>query len=196
MTVRLVTADDFCAGTQAVLEEQLHPFVQQLIENEVPIAGEVLKVKDFPAIKEWQQVPALQAFNAANFPSAAVTSPGLVTAPVKGQERGYDATWRVLVGVYDRGRDYAETQRKARIWAALVRAVMIQPGNGSLGGIATGVRWAGEELDRIPNKNSARTIGVAVVVLDFKAENVVDLSGLDPVVNSTSVSVTARSRQE
>lgn len=195
MTLRLVSADDFCRGVQEVLAAQLPDLVQTLIEREVPIAGEVLAAGDYPAVKEWQQVPALQAFNAANFPSAAVTSPGTVSTPQK-TGQGYDGTWRVLVGIYDRGADYAQTQRKARVWAALMRAVLLRPGNRSLGGVADGVRWAGEQLDRINNKNSARTIGVAVLSVDVTARNVVDLSGLDPIVTSTSVSVTARSRQE
>lgn len=189
--MRLVTAADLGLAFQNVLAAGLPTVIEKLVDAGTPIAGAPLEEGEFKAIADWQQVPTIAGLSAATFPSVAIASPGLIQVPRQGSD-GYDAAWRVLVGIYDRGTSYADTQRRRAIWAALVRAVMLAPGVRGLGGLSSRIRWAGEELDQINNKNSVRTIGVGIAAFDVFAENVVDLAELGPIVTSTNVNFTAR----
>lgn len=183
---RLVTANDLCAGAETILKAQLFPLVQALGLDE---AG-------FKTVTTWQQVPDLKALSTAAFPAGAITSPGLADKPVRraGTYDTYDAVWRVAIGVYDRGRDHAETADRCRTWAALVRAVVLN--NTSLGGLATSMRWVGEELRQRPEQSAARTLGGCAVAFDIGASNVVDLSALDPSVLTAQTSLDVQQPQE
>lgn len=176
----LITADDICAGAEAVLTSGR---LREIVE----LAG----WEELRKIKDWHQVPSLDALSEANLPTGAITSPGLTDSPV-GRHGNYAATWRVVVGVYDRGASYKDTARRTRRWAAVIRAALLE--SPTLGGVASGVRWVGEEYAERPNKNQARTIGGCAVAFDVDASNVVDLTpySVAPVVTATQTTVSVR----
>lgn len=189
MSVRIVTADDLCHGAQEVLAATLPGLIEALGLNEAQGAE-----KAYTAPTTWAQVPTLTALQSANLPAGAITSSGIVGAPRK-SSLGYDATWRVTVGVFDRGGDYHVTARRVRTWAALVRAAVLTAP--SLGGVASGVRWVGETYRQYPQAQVARTLGGCAVDFDVDARNVVDtaaltLPGPGPVVLSTEHTLTVR----
>lgn len=173
---RLVTADDLCHAFETILTAKLPVLIEQLgLDEELaPISGGAL------GVKTWQQVPDLKALVPASFPAGAITSPGLADRPTRKPGGAYDAVWRIAVGIYDRGRDHAETARRARTWGALVRAVMLA--NPSVGGLASGLRWAGEDYGQTREREAARTLGGCAVSFNVGVSNVVDLSALDPEV--------------
>jgi hypothetical protein len=176
----LLTANDLCAAMEAILADKLSG-----------LAGS----RGLDPVTTWHQLPTSDALSTANLPAGAITSPGLTDEPVR-RSTGFDATWRVVVGVYDRGRDYAETAKKVRDWAAVVRQVAIQ--NPTLGGVASGLVWVGEEYAELPERSSARTLGGCAVAFDVTARNVIDSkpytdpATTDPVVTSTHRKVTVR----
>lgn len=178
--VRLITADDVCRAVEQVLTEHLPRWAE---------------ASGLPAVKTWQQLPTAQAISAADVPAGAITSPGLTESPTK-HRTSYDATWRISVAVYDRGNDHSDTQRRTRIWAALIRTVLVQ--HARLGELARRLDWVGEEYALGPEQG-ARTLGGCAVAFDVTVTDVVppvappDLGGAtDPTVITTRPAITVR----
>lgn len=154
----IVTADELCQRVEAVLREHLPP---------------LLKAADLKPIVEWQQVPTEAALSTANLPAAAITTPGLAEPPTR-DIRGVNFTWRLVAGVYDRGTSYADTARRTRTWAALLRTVLVQHLADDL---IREVRCAGEEYALQPEKDAARTLGGCAVAIDVDVRTVTRLPG-------------------
>ncbi|HTW17080.1 MAG TPA: hypothetical protein VMF51_18260 [Nocardioides sp.] len=184
MTARIISADDLCQAAEEILTEQLPELIT------------LLGVTGFKPVTTWQQVPAIEALTSANFPVGAITSPGLVDRPSKSRGKGWTATWRLAVGIYDRGTDHRDTAARSRKWASYVRTVLLQ--NRTLGGVAKTVTWAGEEYAQLPQKTAARTLGGCAVAFDIEVENVVDLDAGTawPLVQSTHPHVSVTTPQE
>lgn len=187
---RLVTADDLCVAAESTLRTHLPAVIAQLGWDPAAVAEleAAARFTPFVAPKAWAQVPTLEALTTANFPAGAVTSPGLVDVPVRTGRwgTGHNATWRISVGIYDRGGSYDETATRVRKWAGLVRATLLN--NPTLGGVASSLMWRGEEYRQITVQRAARTLGGCAVAFDVTSENVVDLTD-DPSVTSASPTV-------
>jgi hypothetical protein len=153
--VRLVTADDICHA------------VEVLLTNHLPFWSEAAGL---PEVKTWQQLPTPQAISAAAVPAGAITSPGLTEPPTKHRD-AYEATWRVVVAIYDRGTDHTDTQGKARTWAALIRTVLVQ--HPRLDGLALRLTWVGEDYALLGERSSARTLAGCFVAVDVTVADVV-----------------------
>lgn len=153
--VRVVTADDICQAVELVLTEHLPGWAAA--------AG-------LPEVKTWQQLPTPQAVSAAAVPAGAITSPGLTEPPTKRRD-AYEATWRVVAAVYDRGTDHTDTQGKVRTWAALIRTVLVQ--HPRLGGLALRLTWVGEDYALLPEQSNARTLAGCAVAVDVTVADVV-----------------------
>lgn len=186
---RLITADDVCDAVEEVLKDHLHELVVLLGWN----AGKGLK-----PVTTWEQVPTLPALTSAKVPVGAITSGGLVDKPKRNGNGSYDATWRIAVGVWDRGDSYRDTARRVRRFAAAVRAALAT--HRSLGGLADSLVWVTEAYDEIPDRGSARTLGGAVVGFNVTVKNVLDPAALAPLpgppVTSTHTTVTTRPPEE
>lgn len=195
MTVRLVDADTVCAAAETTLRAHL-PEVIALLGLDVNAGRE----KKYAPPAKWDQVPALEALaSIPAFPAAvgAITSPGLAEPPVRRRFDAYDATWRLSVGVYSRGRDYAETARRNRRWAAIIRACLVR--HPDLGAGAESLTWVGEEYRQVPQKNAARTLAGCAVAFDVKFTDVVlfptgpgPVTEQVPTVQTPITSVTVR----
>lgn len=179
----LVTADDLCTAAEAVLREHLEPLAT---------------ARGLEKVRTWEQLPTLEALTTANLPAIAVTSPGL-SAPASRRSTGYDATWRIVVGGFVRGNTFTETAGRVRDWAAVIRQVMVQ--HPTLGGVATGLSWVGEEYVERPERSSARTLGGCAVAFDVTARDVIDHDvyvppdqpgSVRPVVEATHSTITIR----
>lgn len=184
MTIRLITADDLCAGAESVLTAQL-PDLLTALGLDVAQGSE----KAYQKPKTWAQIPRFEVLQTANMPAGAITSTGVVGTP-RTRSLGTDATWRISVGVFDRSGDYNTTAHRVRTWAALVRAVMLR--NPTLGGVASGVRWVGESYRLAAEKGSARTLGGCQVDFDVDARNVVDLDAWPLVTSPQAPEITVR----
>lgn len=155
------SADQLCVAVQEVLEADLPSVIAH------PQAAEFLD-GDYGPIAEWQQLPTIDALSTARFPAVAITSSGLVAAPTYlASSDSRVVTWRIVVGIYDRGRDHADTQARIRNWCALVRSCLLR--NPNLGGVADSLAWVGEEFALLPNRTQARTIAAGAVALDVTA---------------------------
>lgn len=166
---RIIGAAELCAAGEEVVNLQLPRLIVAL--------DWATELND---VTSWQQVPTLRALSTAQLPAGAITSPGLTGKPIRHGDGSYEATWRVVFGILDRGKDYDTTALRARRWAGLLRAVLTA--NPTLGGIGHSLLWVSEEYDQWPDRKQAATLGGCAVGIDITVRNVVDVSGivLDP----------------
>lgn len=159
----IVSVDELCQATETTLRDMLPQVL--LIPEVVALIGEP---RDPYVVKTWQQLPVVEAIATAQLPGIAITSAGLVDEPSYSRaNQAWDTTWRIGVGIYDRGRDHEETQARVRNWAALIRtSLQLAP---TLGGVAQGLTWSGEQYQLLPNRNQARTAAAGAVAFDVKA---------------------------
>lgn len=166
---RLITAGDLAEGMETVLVADLPGLIETLgLED-------LLK-----PVRTWKQLPTIQALTEANMPAGAITSPGLASPPTRKGSR-VDATWRIVVSLFDRDVDHTATTQRIQQWAALIRAVGHR--NPSLGGIATSTTWVGERYELIPARSAARTLAGCSVDFNVSARDVVDVDDL-PVLQT------------
>lgn len=179
--MNVFTVDTLCSEAETLLRAQVPPLLVALALD-----------TDLKPLTTWQQVPTMEALSTAKYPAGAITSPGLVKRPTRTRSSGYVAVWRLAVAVYDRGRDHADTAHRARTWASVIRAVMLD--NPTVNGVASGVEWVGEDYAQEPGKREARTIGGCAVTFDVTVGNVHDTTPNDrPTVQATRSTVTVRS---
>lgn len=178
---RVISADDVCTAAEEVLKAGLPKLLELLgVENV------------YKGIREWQQLPTSEALATANFPAIAIASPGLTGTPTRDGQGRYRATWRLAVGVYDRGKDHNDTQARVRDWCSFIRTVLLT--NRRLGPLdAESVIWAGEEYRLVPGRAQARTFGGGAVAVDVTVPNVLDLGMAGgPLVLTTNPTLTVR----
>lgn len=114
-----------------------------------------------PLFRSW--VSALEMpegkYEEHQMPSCVIVAPGVLGEP---QRRGGStiATWAVSVGCVVSGQDRESTFNLSEIYAAAVRAAVVQ--HPSLGGFATATDWLGERYDDIPN-DMLRTLAAGSV---------------------------------
>lgn len=180
-----ISADDTCIAVREVLKAGL------------PLLTEQLGVaKTYGPITEWQQLPTREAIASARLPAASISDGGLVEPPTYSRaDDAWTTVWRVVVSVYDRGRDHDDTQARVRDWCALVRTVLLA--NKTLGGAAVRLAWSGEEHALVPNRNSARTFGGGAIAVDVTVQIPSlplsgPLPGAGPIVLDTTVDVTTK----
>jgi len=170
--MRVVTVHELLVAWQTVLTNHLG--------NAVEALG-----FDLDPVTVWDQTPTLESLQSAKLPAGAFTSPGTVGQPVRRNDGQVDATWSLLVGVFERGTSHTDTSRRVRQRAAAIRAVTLA--NPTLGDKVTSMRWVGEKY-RQTQVNSARTIGACELSIEVTARNVADLTPVPdedtPVVES------------
>lgn len=168
--MRVVTAHDLLGAWEEILTDHLEGVVSAL-------------GFDLDPITRWDQTPTLEALQSATLPAGAFTSPGTVGQPVQRSDGRVDATWHLLVGVFERGTDHRDTSRRTRERAAAIRATTLA--HKSLDGAVSSMRWVSEKY-RQTQVNSARTIGACELTLEVTATDVADLTPTEggPVVES------------
>ena len=125
-----------------------------------------------PAIRSWNVSAEFSDFPAAQLPSAIVVAPG--TAAVERRASGYEATWTLGIAVVVSAATEADTDRLAKLYAAAIRAAIVQ--HGSLGGIAESTQWTGERFDDVaPDPADAeRTLVAAQVTFAVTVADVIN----------------------
>lgn len=176
----VLSVDELCVAAEATLRDTLAAV------KEIPALAALLgDDADSYVVKTWQQLPVADAIATAKLPAIAITSSGLVDPPRYSRaSKSWDCTWRIGIGIYDRGRDHADTQARVRNWCALIRtALQLSP---TLGGVAKGITWSGEEYALLPNRNVARTAAAGAVAFDVDAtvNKLAFGPGLPPVTSS------------
>jgi hypothetical protein len=187
------SADQLCRAVEGTLRVAL-PAVLEVPEVKAYLGD---RARAFRDVREWQQLPTIEAIASAQYPAVAIVSPGLTEPPTYSRADGlWKTTWRVAVGIYDKSRDskHAETQARIRDWVAFLRIGLLR--NPTLGGVVRSTTWVGEEYDLLPDRNRARTIGAGALAVDIKAD-VPDTLALGlPLVQTTSADLAVNPHQE
>lgn len=184
MSAPISSVDELCVGVETILREHLAGVMDALGFEDAK----------YDEIKTWQQLPTTTALVAASLPGVAVSAAGLVGAPSYSRStRSWTTTWRIAVGVYERGKDHADTQARVRNWCAGIRTTLVK--HKSLGGLATALAWSGEEYALVPDREQARTIAAAAVAFDITATVSADAAptaGALPTVTSTPTTLSVQ----
>ena len=185
MSTPILSADQLCRALEQVLVDHLP---STMTAHGLTVAA------GYKPVTTWQQVPTIAALSQARYPAGAITSTGLVRAPKWiASKQAHEAVWRLVVGVYARGRDHDTTAALVRDYAAAVRTTVLT--RKSLGGLANALEWQGEEFALLPGRESARTIGAGAVAFDVTALMTLDPTGPTtplPVVTQTPTSLSVQ----
>lgn len=128
----------------------------------------------FPEPRSYQRLPDLESWAGEQLPGAVVVCGGTADDPrIEGNDK-YIAEWSVGIGVVVSADTMVNTQDLAKVYGAVVRAVMLQKRD--LEGFATGVRWLEESYDDLPPED-ARTLAVAYVTFAVQIADVVSRRG-------------------
>jgi hypothetical protein len=127
-----------------------------------------------PAPKSYSKADEFEWETGQQLPAAIVISPGLAGHPLMDGERKYRATWTVAVGVIVSADTQEHTNELAKIYAAAVRAIVLQ--HGSLGEKAGGSEWIDEGYDDLP-PDANRSMAAATMTFEIEVEDVIDRQG-------------------
>lgn len=180
MTSPIVSVDELCAAVERVLRDHLTATMDALGYDDAI----------YDAIKTWQQLPTVQALSTAQLPGIAIASPGITAPPVFSRaDNAWRTTWGLAIGVYERGKDHADTQARVRNWCAGIRTTVQM--HKSLGGVTTALAWKSEAYNNAPATSQARTIAGGAVAFDVTAL-VPATVGTLPSVSSTPTTLSVQ----
>jgi len=114
---------------------------------------------------------ALDRWAEDQLPAVAVASPGIVGGSVEARGGLYSVVFGLVVGVYCSAATERDTHDLARLWAAAVRACMLQ--SPSLGGTVSDLVWLAESYDELAVEGR-RSIAVCSVAFEARSDDVVD----------------------
>lgn len=171
---RVVSAHDVERAVRATIERWQDTYLGELGRQQARDADAL------PSIRSWNVTAAFSDFPEAQLPSAIVVAPG--TASVTRRGTGYEASWAVGVAVVVSAATEADTDQLAKLYAAAVRAMIVQ--HGTLGGLAEATVWESERFDDVllEPPDAERTIVAAQVAFAVTVADVVDPAAgvLDP----------------
>jgi hypothetical protein len=121
---------------------------------------------------------------------------GTSSPPVR-SGRAWNAEWAIGAVIFDRGRDFADTQRRLALWSDAIRDCLWA--HRSLGGLAQYATWLDTETALLDDDQN-RTLDGAVVLFAYGVHDVMGGplagDGDTSVVTSTATTVSVRARQE
>lgn len=134
---------------------------------------ESLDAQSIPLPRSYDTVNEFRKWPENQLPAVIVVSPGLAEVPLTEGDGRTRATWVVGIGVVVSARDKRSTGNLAKLYAAVVRALMMQ--QQSLGGIGMGSTWRHETYTDIP-ADDERTLGACQVIFEVECGDVVSQS--------------------
>lgn len=127
-----------------------------------------------PAVRSWKPVNIFERWPEDQLPAVLLVSPGLIGTPEKEGDGYYRARWSLGIGVVVSARDAATTNSLAKVYAAAVRATILQ--HQSLGGHSRGVGWVDEKYDDLPAEKG-RTLAAGQNIFWVEYAQVVSTKG-------------------
>jgi hypothetical protein len=130
---------------------------------------------DIPAPRSYTTRRRFEKFVEDQTPTIIVVSPGTADEPSMEGDGHYRAEWALGVGAVVSTSTQESTNLVAKIYGAAIRSLLIQ--HGSLGGVASGIRWMDESYDDLPSDDSDRTLGSAALYFRVEVDEVVNRYG-------------------
>lgn len=120
-----------------------------------------------PAPRTYTTKNEFSFWPADQYPVCVVVSPGLAEAPRREGNGNYTAWWSLGVGVIASANTEEATNNLSKIYAAAVRAIMLQQQTMSPAGsppVTAGIEWLDESYDDLPDENQERTLRASMWV--------------------------------
>jgi hypothetical protein len=173
----IITGSDVEAAVRTTVQRWQGDYLAEIAEQHGRARG------DLPRFRSFLTTLDLDKFSEDQTPACLVVAPGTVELPEKWSEK-YLARWAVGVGCVVSGQDEANTYELISLYAAAVRAMIVQ--HKSLGGFAENTVWASERYDELATSD-LRTIAAGTVQFYVDVKDVVDttLGPTTPSVDST-----------
>jgi hypothetical protein len=144
-------------------------YIAEIARNDGRDPAEMPLFRSFPSALDMPD----GKFVEDQMPSCVIVAPGLIEDPRR--HRGmYLVRWGVSVGAVVSGQDRENTFDLSELYAAAVRALVLQ--HPSLGGFASATDWEGERYDDIPNDMS-RTLAAGTVQFAVEVQEALDATG-------------------
>lgn len=141
---RMLSGSEVEADVIASLSMWLPTYVAEAERQEGLGAGALAPVRSVTT----EATPG-RRFPEEQLPCLIVVSPGLAERPeMSGQGGAYRARWAIGIAVVVEARTRTETDRLAKIWAALIAGIMLQQQD--IGKGCRGVTWEGQVYDEVP----------------------------------------------
>lgn len=125
-----------------------------------------------PAVESWVPTADLTRWPEEQLPSVLVMNTGLAEPPVR-HGRDYTAKFAVGLAVVVSAKDSDSTERLAKHYTALLRAIMLH--HPDLGGIADAVEWLDEGYDALPSGTRRRALAAGQCVFRVEVPEVVSM---------------------
>lgn len=138
----------------------LHEVARQMGRDTVP-----------PTIRSWVPATEIESFPSDQLPLGIVLVPGLAETPVK-KSTGYNTSWVLNVAVVVNGQDRPGVLALAGLYAAAIRALLIQ--HPSMGGLAVGYTWLDERYEEL-SPDGERTMAACQVIGVLHVDRVVQV---------------------
>lgn len=164
----IITRTQITEATRAVLEAWLPAYVAE-IERQNGLDPEDLPVPtSFVTRTSFAQWDVEAATPAILIVSPGIINPQILTSGLRGEPAGdgqgrWRALWDLTVGAIVSGEDPGEIQEKADLYAAAIRACLLQ--RQPLPDVDGRLRWTGEDYEGIPEVES---LGVASARVRFE----------------------------
>jgi hypothetical protein len=133
-----------------------------------------LPVNSLPDVRSYIGMTDNTQVLPGQLPALGVVSPGLASAPLKGGDGWYRASFSLGVVVLATALDRASASRNVRHYASAIRALMLQ--KRSLGGICSDMSWLDEDYTDTPTE-SEDTMGVVTLTFQAVVAGVTNING-------------------
>ena len=165
---QILTGYDVEQAAQTTIELWLATYLREL-ERQNDIDADLLR-----PIASTIQVNDFAQYQGEPLPLMVVVCPGMESTPSRHEDGFYEAWWTVGVAVIVEAVDETAARRLAQIYAAAIRALLVQ--HPALGGFAGGIALGIESHEDAPADFLRAGCAVARVVFSVLTEGVVTAS--------------------
>lgn len=134
---RIITGNDLERAVLDLLRELLPRYVSEVERQTGRTPGQLAPPKGYIVASQFAKWPEDQ------MPVVVATSPGLVDRPRRGGDGRTIARWAISAGVINSAVNIDKTRSNTLDYVAAIRTLVAQ--EQSLGGLALGVEWIGED---------------------------------------------------
>lgn len=131
-----------------------------------------------PPFRSYHAEPEFDKFPEDQLPSCIIVSPGLIGEPERQGDGKWHAWYAVAIAAVTSAKDYTRTKQLAKVYASVVRSIMLQKGPGR-------PRWLDESFDDLVEEEGRQlAVGMqsfAVYVTDITDDSEGPPSPPDPV---------------
>ena len=129
------------------------------------------KPQEIPPIRKWIATADLTRWPEEQPPAVLVMNTGLAEEPSRTGRRDYSVKWAVGLAVVASAKDAPTTDRLAKIYTGILRAILTHKPD--LGGFAEAIEWVDEGYDALPGGKRRRNLAAGQVIMRVEVKDAV-----------------------